>query len=523
MTTKERKKITLLLMYDKIQEYLRQHYSLRWISKKLRINYRTLKKYQSMSREEYESYIANIGNKPFSLEFYKEFVVKKLRLFPETSSAQMHDWLKEAYPDFPSITPRTVYNFVMKIRQDTGIAKISLNERQYGPIPDAEPGEYAQVDFGQKKLRTGTGGWKKVYFMAMILCHSRCKYIWFRDKPFNSQAAVMAHEKSFEYFHGVPHNIIYDQDAVFLYDENIGDYIMTTVFDSYVKGSVFKPIFCRPADPESKGKVENVVKYVKQNFLQNRQFTTVDDLNEEAVKWLQRTGNAMVHNKTCKIPFDEWKEECRHLLPYIPITVLEETKGHKVIKNNTVRYKSNTYSVPPGTYVNEGSKVLLSEESGFLIIADTEGVVIARHFIPAGKGNLTINKNHRRDRSSSMEQMRETVESLFTNRDEITVFLNKIKEMYPRYMRDQLATLLDCFDVYGSEACQQALTLCNINRFKSANDFKALASTFGPNSSHERKDVLPVKPLGDESARMMANIEPNRSSIDDYQTIFIAS
>ena len=48
-------------MYDKIQEYLRQHYSLRWISKKLRINYRTLKKYQSMSREEYESYIANIG------------------------------------------------------------------------------------------------------------------------------------------------------------------------------------------------------------------------------------------------------------------------------------------------------------------------------------------------------------------------------------------------------------------------------------------------------------------------------
>ena len=513
----------LLLMYDKIQEYLRQHYSLRWISKKLSINYRTLKKYTNMSREEYESYIGNIGNKPFSLESYKAFVVKRLGLFPETSSAQMHDWLKEEYPDFPLITPRTVYNFVMKIRQDYGIAKVCPNERQYGPIPDAEPGEYAQVDFGQKKLRTGTGGWKKVYFMAMLLCHSRYKFICFRDKPFNSQAAVMAHEKSFEYFHGVPQKIIYDQDAVFLYDENIGDYIMTTVFDSYVKGCVFKPIFCRPADPESKGKVENVVKYVKQNFLQNRQFTTVDDLNEEGLKWLQRTGNAMVHNTTCKIPFEEWKEECRHLLPYIPITVSEEKKGYKVIKNNTVRYKSNTYSVPPGTYVNEESRVLLSEENGALIIADMEDVFITRHVIPAGKGNLTINKNHRRDRSSSIDQIRETVESLFINKDEINVFLNKIKETYPRYMRDQLATVLDCFDIYGAEACQQALTLCNMNRFKSANDFKALASTFGRNSFHERKDVLPVKPLGDESARMMANIEPNRSCIDDYQTIFTAN
>ena len=95
-------------MYDKIQEYLRQHYSLRWISKKLSINYRTLKKYTNMSREEYESYIGNIGNKPFSLESYKAFVVKRLGLFPETSSAQMHDWLKEEYPDFPLITPRTV-------------------------------------------------------------------------------------------------------------------------------------------------------------------------------------------------------------------------------------------------------------------------------------------------------------------------------------------------------------------------------------------------------------------------------
>ena len=170
---------------------------------------------------------------------------------------------------------------------------------------------------------------KKVYFMAMLLCHSRYKYVWFREKPFTSHTAVTAHEKAFEYFHGVPHKIIYDQDAVFLYDENIGDYVMTTVFDSYVKSCVFKPVFCRPADPESKGKVENVIKYVKQNFLQNRPFTTIEDLNEEVIKWLQRTGNAMVHNTTCKIPLRNGKKNVAICFLTFPLPLLWRRKGIK--------------------------------------------------------------------------------------------------------------------------------------------------------------------------------------------------
>jgi len=44
---------------------------------------------------------------------------------------------------------------------------------------------------------------------------------------------------------------------------------MRTVFESYAKSRPLKPVFCRPADPESKGKVENAVRYVKHNFLLN--------------------------------------------------------------------------------------------------------------------------------------------------------------------------------------------------------------------------------------------------------------
>lgn len=81
---------------------------------------------------------------------------------------------------------------------------------------------------------------------------------------------------------------------------------MTTVFDSYVKSRPFTPIFCRPADPESKGKVENCVKYVKQNFLQNRQYSRLEVLQEEGEAWLNRTGNMMEHGTTCQVPYEVW-------------------------------------------------------------------------------------------------------------------------------------------------------------------------------------------------------------------------
>ena len=128
---------------------------------------------------------------------------------------------------------------------------------------------------------------------------------------------------------------MYDQDAVFLYDENIGDYKMTDLFSSYVKSRPFTAVFCRPADPESKGKVENCVKYVKQNFLLNRQYSSLENLNTEAVQWLNRTGNMMEHGTTCRVPYEVWStDECKELLPYMRIGTHNVEEGHKVLKTH---------------------------------------------------------------------------------------------------------------------------------------------------------------------------------------------
>lgn len=92
----------------------------------------------------------------------------------------------------------------------------------------------------------------------------------------------MAHELTFSYLKGIPYEIIYDQDSVFLHRENLGDYVMTDTFYSYQCSRTFRVVFCRTTDPESKGKVENTVRYVKNNFLFHRTFIDINPIVELA-------------------------------------------------------------------------------------------------------------------------------------------------------------------------------------------------------------------------------------------------
>ena len=75
-------------------------------------------------------------------------------------------------------------------------------------------------------------------------------------------------------------------------------------------------MFCHKADPESKGKVENVVKYVKENFLVARVFRDIDSLNREALEWLERTGNREGARTTRLVPQEEFAVEKGFLMPY---------------------------------------------------------------------------------------------------------------------------------------------------------------------------------------------------------------
>lgn len=495
-------------------------FSIQRIANHLSINFRTVNKLLGMKEEDFEQFIDTKGRRPCLLDPYQDFIVRYLSKYEDTPAAVMHDRLKEHFVSFPEVDPKTVYNYVMMLRREFNIPLIKSSERQYSAVPDLPPGEQAQVDFGEKKLRTSTGAWVKVYFFNMLLCYSRHKFTVFRDAPYTSESAVDAHEKAFAYFQGIPKEILYDQDSVFLHRENSGDYQMTDVFDRYQGGRPFKVVFCRPGDPESKGKVENTVKYVKQNFLFQRTYINCDLLNEQALLWLERTGNAMVHNTTRKIPQEQWVKEQPFLQRWHPLFAVVKENGHKVLKTNVVKYRGNSYSLPFGTYKNEGTVVFLAEEGSQLTIKDDRGTVITSHLIPSGVGHNVINTNHRRDTSIRLDELRGKVREFFGHSTHIEELLEKIHRLYPRYVRDQLSSLLLYAEKYGRIRSEVALEFCVRNSLFSANDFKSIVES--QNTEKKTPMVAPrIKPLGDAKTQLIVNIEPERSDINEYQSLFL--
>ena len=285
------------------------------ISRKLDIDRGRVRRYLRMSEEEFlhsNSYKRHYEHK---LDAYETFVRQSLQEHPDLSSAQVYDWLREHYPDFPRVSAKTVFNYIMHIRQKYDIPKQSEHHRSYEMQEETAYGEYAQVDFGERWMKDSSGRNVKVYFFAMVMCRSRQKYIYFSQSPFNTGKTIYAHELAFQFFGGKPRTIIYDQDKVLIHRENLGTPILTKDFATFVSTEHFTPLFCRKEDPETKGKVENVVKYVKYNFLKARTFVNIATLQEECLSWLERTGNGLVHNTTRQVPSEVFEEERSHLIP----------------------------------------------------------------------------------------------------------------------------------------------------------------------------------------------------------------
>lgn len=452
-----------IVMWYKVRE-LSEKMNKTQIGKLLGIHRDTVRSYISMSLEEYEN--GNICNRYYKkkLQPYADYVLKELDLYPFLSSPQIHDRLKEHFPYLPEISERTVYNFVESIRDEYNIPKTTeFLPRQTMQIPLSAYGENAQVDFGEKLIRNEQGRYVRIYFFAIVLCRSRYKFIYLKTTPFTTESTVYAHSLAFQYFGGMPKRIIYDQDKVLLKSENLGDLLMTSGFKSFTEQSGFEVTFCRKQDPQSKGKVENVVKYVKNNFLKGRIYRGIETLNEEVAGWLQRTGNGKKHAATRLVPAEEFKIESAYLLPYYGTIERpqDKMKPYTVRKDNAIAFRGCFYSLPLGSYKVPGCKVLVEITDDLLQIYDeSTGKQIAAHQISPIKGLLIQNTDHRRNKSDSLKEMEEKVLPVFDYDEKISLYLELLHRDKPRYYRDNLQVILKKMPQYDLRTRKEALYKC---------------------------------------------------------------
>ena len=181
--------------------------------------------------------------------------------------------------------------------------------------------------------------------------------------------------------------------------------------------------FCRKADPQSKGKIENVVKFIKRNFAKHRVFPNLDTWNEKCLAWLERTGNYKVHHTTKKRPVEVHALEKQYLKPVSTMFSFESNHDSSIArtvhKDNIIMYQSNRYSLPLGTYRPKGDNKVYMEisENDLIIRATPQGEVFANHSLCLAKGQLIKNKQHTRDRSKGIRAYKETIIRQFSNQE----------------------------------------------------------------------------------------------------------
>lgn len=476
-----------------------QKLSVSQIAKELKISRTTVYKYLEMTLEESYEWTNSLSIRKKKLDPYKEWLLAWLHEYPHLSAAQIQDWLLERYPNF-TVGESTMRLYVNQLREEYQIEK-KTKERSYEAIEEQPMGKQMQVDWGETRQKTKDKKEVKLYCICFVLSHSRYKYIEWQDRPFTTRDTIRCHENAFQFLGGMPEEIVYDQDHLISVSENGGDIILTGEFQAYKEERKFKMYLCRKADPETKGKIESVVKYVKGNFADSRVFTTIDNWNERCLDWLERTGNSKVHGSTKKRPAEVFLLEKQHLKPVSYLTFSEGSNGSSITrtvnKDNTVHYKSNRYSVPLGTYRPNGlNKVALEmhkdDENNQRIIIKRfpEGEILAKHSLELGKGKLIKNRNHGRDRSKGIQAYKETVTRQFENEQLVNTFIDKMFEAYPRYKRDQLGILQKAAADYPS-FINCALQKCLDENLTSANDFADVAKHFSTLSGDEDKFQIP--------------------------------
>jgi len=455
-----------------IQQLLKKGFKKAAIARKLGISRPTLYKYLEKNPPEMAEWVHSLQTRRKKLDPYQELIISWLKEHQDMTAAQVYDWLLERYPSL-NVGESTVRAYVRELREKYDIPK-KKSTRSYEAVPELPMGAQAQVDFGQTTQKTADGRFKKLYFIAFVLSHSRYKYKEWLDRPFTTRDVIRTHENAFEWFGGIPHELVYDQDSLMIVSENGGDLILTEEFQTYCQERNLNLHVCRKADPESKGKIENVVGFIKHNYADHRIFHGIDKWNENGWEWLRRTGNYKVHNTTKKRPVDVFQEEKLHLRPVQKISISNSISSitRTVRKDNTIRYGSNRYSVPLGTY-EKHKKVYTSETSdGYLLIFKTaNGPEIAKHKIYHGKGKLIQDRQHTRDRSKGINEYITSVANKFSNVELARAFLEQIRKEKPRYIRDQIQLISKQLKEFDSSLVDKALKECMEKKLFSATDF----------------------------------------------------
>ena len=262
------------------------------------------------------------------------------------------------------------------------------------------PGEHLVIDWG---VIAG------VHVFAAVLAWSRFRFVRFAaDEKAATTMALLA--ECFEVLGGAPKVVLADRMGCLKGGVVANRVVPTPEYVRFATHYRFRPDFCEAADPASKGVVENLVRYGKEDLalplllehaglggdLAVGAAQVLADLgaaNEQAAAWCTEV-NAAPHSEVAAVPADRLSAEAPLLtpLPSLRPVIGPAPATRKVDKLSTIRLGSARYSVPNaliGTSVGvvvDGTRVLILDtgtgeaHAEHPLVAPGEASVLDEHY-----------------------------------------------------------------------------------------------------------------------------------------------
>ncbi len=211
---------------------------------------------------------------------------------------------------------------------------------------ETAPGDQAQVDWGTFRYQTPQGT-KTIYAFVLVLSWSRAMYVEFVPKA-DVATFIRCHLHAFQQLGGIPRRCLYDNaKVVVLGRDAAGEPDWNTRFLDFALRLGFRIQLCHPYRPQTKGRVESGVKYVRGNFWPTTHFTDLADLNRQVQTWVAGIAHQREHGTTHELPAARLDLEQRELtsLP-APSTLEPFLREERLVgRDGFVQWERSWYGV----------------------------------------------------------------------------------------------------------------------------------------------------------------------------------
>jgi len=259
---------------------------------------------------------------------------------------------------------------------------------------ETDAGEQLQHDWGE--LFADVAGERvKVYVAVNSLGYSRRFHVFAAPKN-DAEHTYESLVRAFTWFGGTTRHVWVDNQKAAVIKHVPGAVQFNTRFKQLADHYGFVPKACRPYRARTKGKVERMVRYVKEHFFQRyRCFESWTHLNQLLEHWLLTHADQRFHREVQQVVADRFETEKVALGP-LPSHAFDTSyiEQRQVNWEAYVHVRGNKYSVP-ASYCGQRVSVHISLTDNVAVFS--EGVCLARHRLrPASDGWQTIPEHHQR-------------------------------------------------------------------------------------------------------------------------------